>query len=160
MLKKGRRTNPRATELGKVTGDRKNKNLKLKTKIKTEKNRKKQIKSKEAYDLAMKEIDMMMQRGESNLSEKEIVRLRILAEAAERYEDTHDPLPLPGSLPEIIRMRIYQMQLSQGFTAQLLGVSDAKFSLIMNGKQKPDVYFIKAVHEKLRVDANQILRAL
>ena len=145
MLKKGRRTNPRATELGKVTGERKNKNLKLKTKIKTEKNRKKQIKSKEAYDLAMKEIDMMMQRGESNLSEKEIVRLRILAEAAERYEDTHDPLPLPGSLPEII---------------QLLGVSDAKFSLIMNGKQKPDVYFIKAVHEKLRVDANQILRAL
>ena len=44
--------------------------------------------------------------------------------------------------------------------ARLLGVSEAKFSLIMKGKQKPDVYFIKAVHEKLEVDANTLLKAI
>jgi len=52
------------------------------------------------------------------------------------------------------------MQLTQSFVAKLLGVSDAKFSLIMNGKQKPDIYFIKAIHEKLKVDANRILQSL
>ena len=30
----------------------------------------------------------------------------------------------------------------------------------MNGKQKPDIYFIKAVHEKLEVDANVLLNAI
>lgn len=121
---------------------------------------KKEIKSKEAYELTMQEIDVLMKKGESNLSSKELQRLRILAEAAEKYEDTHDPLPLPEGLPEMIRMRMFQMRLTQGFVARLLGVSDAKFSLIMNGKQKPDIYFIKAIHEKLRVDANRILQSL
>ena len=60
----------------------------------------------------------------------------------------------------MIRMRMYQMRLTQGFAARLLGVSNAKFSLIMNGKQKPDIYFIKAIHVKLKVDANRILQAL
>lgn len=124
------------------------------------KSRKKEIKSKEAYDLAMQEIDILLRSGEANLNEKELKRLRILAEAAEKYEDTHDPLPLPESLPEIIRMRMFQMQLNQSFAAKLLGVSDAKFSLIISGKQKPDIYFIKAIHNKLKVDANRILQAL
>lgn len=118
------------------------------------------IRSKEAYDVTMKEIDSLMKKGEKNLSEKEMERLGALAEAAEIYEDKHDPLPLPESLPEMVRMRMYQMQLTQGFVAKLLGVSDAKFSLIMNGKQKPDIYFIKAIHEKLKMDANLILKAL
>lgn len=118
------------------------------------------IKSKEAYDLTMKEIDDLMKRGESNLSFIELKRLRILAEAAEQYEDTTDPLPLPGKLPDMIRMRMFQMRISQGFTARLLGVSDTKFSLIMNGKQKPDIYFIKAIYLKLKVDGNKILDAL
>lgn len=123
---------------------------------------KKEIKSKEAYELTMQEIDTLMKRGEGNLSGKELERLRILAEAAERFEDTHDPLPprLPERLPEIIRVRIFEMQLSQSFAARLLGVSDTKFSLIMNGKQKPDIYFIKAVHEKLKIDGNRIIQSL
>jgi HTH-type transcriptional regulator/antitoxin HigA len=55
---------------------------------------------------------------------------------------------------------MFQLQLNQYFTAKLLGVSEAKFSLIMNGKQKPDIYFIKAIHDKLKVDANLILQAV
>ena len=72
----------------------------------------------------------------------------------------HEPLPVPSSLPEMIRMKMFQLQLNQQFAARLLGISEAKFSLIMNGKQKPDIYFIKAIHDKLKVDANLILQAV
>lgn len=149
----------RAKSIGKRVGNVSG----VKRKVKTADNTKKvkgKIKSKEAYDLVMKEIDALMKRGEANLSKKELDRVRSLAEAAEQYEDTQHPLPLPESFPELIRMRMFQMQLNQGLVATLLGVSDAKFSLIMNGKQKPDIYFLKAVHEKLKVDANQILLAI
>lgn len=122
--------------------------------------RKVQIKTKEAYNAVMLEIDQLMKRGEANLSTAELKRLRIMAEAAELFEDVHDPLPLPESLPDMIRMRMFQMQLNQAFTAKLLGVSDAKFSLILSGRQRPDIQFIKALHEKLKVDANLILQAL
>ena len=108
----------------------------------------------------MKEINSLMKKGEDHLSQSELNRLQALAEAAEAYEDIHDPLPVPSSLPEMIRMKMFQLQLNQQFAARLLGISEAKFSLIMNGKQKPDIYFIKAIHDKLKVDANLILQAV
>ncbi|HEV8283448.1 MAG TPA: hypothetical protein VGQ09_04020 [Chitinophagaceae bacterium] len=122
--------------------------------------RRKKIQSKEVYELTMKEINALMKKGEENLSEKELERLRILAEAAEDYEDIHEPLPIPSSLPDMIRMKMFQLKLKQHYTARLLGVSEAKLSLIMSGKQKPDIYFIKALHDKLNLDANQILQAV
>src|SRR5688572_20004152 len=152
MTKEARRTNTGKSGSGKVKGV---KNLKPQT-IRS----KNQIKSKEAYDLTMQEIDTLMKRGEANLSLKDKARLRDLAEAAEIYEDMHDPLPLPSTLPGMIKMKLVVMHISQSYAAKLLGVSDAKFSMIMNGKQKPDVYFIKAVHEKLQIDANLILQTI
>ena len=126
-------------------------------KVNRSKNR---IQNKEVYELTMKEIEALMKKGEEQLSRKEIERLRVLAEAAENYEDTHEPLPVPSSLPDMIRMKMFQLRLKQHYTAKLLGVSETKLSLIMSGKQKPDIYFIKALHEKLNLDANQILQAV
>jgi HTH-type transcriptional regulator/antitoxin HigA len=118
------------------------------------------IGSQEAYELTMNEIDTLMRKGEANLSEAEKKRLGALADAAERFEDTTHPLPLPASLPDMIRLKLLQLRIRQNYAAKLLGVSEAKFSLIMNGKQKPDLYFVKAVHDKLKVDANLILKAI
>ena len=118
------------------------------------------IQSKAAYELTMKEIDVLMKKGEANLSAMEIKKLKALATAAEAYEDTFQPLPVPESLPDIVRYKLSQLHINQGYAAQLLGVSHAKFSLIMNGKQKPDIYFIKAVYDKLEVDANVLLKAI
>jgi HTH-type transcriptional regulator/antitoxin HigA len=126
----------------------------------TQTGKKIKIKSQEVYDVVMREIEGLMKKGEKNLNSSELTRLRILAEAAEMYEDTTDPLPSPSSLGDIIKMKMFQLHLTQQFTAQLLGVSEAKLSLIMNGKQKPDIYFLKAIHEKLKVDANLILETV
>jgi len=130
------------------------------TKTKVKNSKKTKIQSKEVYEITMKEIDALMKKGEENLSQIELERLRTMAEAAENYEDIHEPLPIPSSLPDMIRLKMFQLKLKQHFTAKLLGVSEAKFSLIMNGKQKPDIYFVKALHNKLNLDANQILQAV
>jgi HTH-type transcriptional regulator / antitoxin HigA len=127
---------------------------------KKEKHKSRKIQNKEVYENVMKEIDKLMKKGEKNLTRFELLRLRTLAQAAETYEDTYEPLPLPSSLPEMIRMKMFQLRLTQHFTAKLIGVSEAKFSLIMNGKQKPDIMFLKAIHEKLDLDANLLLQAL
>ena len=127
---------------------------------KIESQRKFKIKDRAVYELVMKEVDSLMKKGEEKLTETELVRLRNLAEAAEFFEDQHEPLPLPSTLPDIIKARMFQLRLNQYITANLLGISEAKFSLIMNGKQKPDVYFIKAIHEKLQVDAGTLLSAI
>ena len=99
-------------------------------------------------------------KGTENLTKAEMEQLGVLSEAAEDYEDVHHPLPAPASLPDMIRMKMFQLKLNQQFTAKLLGISEAILSLIMNGKQKPDIYFIKAIHTKLNLDGNLILQAI
>jgi HTH-type transcriptional regulator / antitoxin HigA len=128
--------------------------------IKPRTSKKTKIQNKEVYELTMKEIEFLMSKGEGNLSIQEQARLRSLAEAAEEYEDTYEPLPAPSNLSDMVRIKMLQLKLKQHYTAKLLGVSEAKFSLIMNGKQKPDIFFVKALHEKLNLDANDILKAI
>ena len=65
---------------------------------KTNQETKNQISTKEAYEITMIEIDSLMKKGEENLSDYEVHRLNSLAEAAEDYENTHDPLTFPASL--------------------------------------------------------------
>lgn len=50
--------------------------------------------TKEAYDATIKEVDLLMNKGEQSLSSAESKRLQALAVAAELYEDTYEPLPI------------------------------------------------------------------
>jgi HTH-type transcriptional regulator / antitoxin HigA len=152
MLKTKRRTNP-VRNTDKAAGVKK-------TLSRQQRVNKQQIKTKEVYDLTMAEIDRLMKKGEKNLSATELSRLSNLAEAAELYEYQNEPLPMPSNLPDIIRIKMYSLHMTQSYAAKLLGVSDTKFSMIMNGKQKPDIFFIKSIHDKLQIDGNMILKAI
>ena len=55
-------------------------------------------------------------------------------------------------------MEMFEMKLRQNELAKKLKVSDAKLSLIMNGKQKPGVESLKAIHTELDIDAEFILK--
>ena len=107
MTQKPHRIKPRAKAKVKPNGEA----GRLAKKTKQIRTRKTKIRNKEVYELTMKEIDALMKQGEENLSQKELERLRILAEAAENYEDTHEPLPIPSSLPDMIRMKMFQLRL-------------------------------------------------
>jgi hypothetical protein len=56
------------------------------------------INNKQGYELTMKEIDALMKKGEENFSQKELDRLRTLAEAAGYYENTHELFRVPTSM--------------------------------------------------------------
>lgn len=115
------------------------------------------IMSKEAYQLTMTEIEKLMKQGEKNLSSADIKRLRDLSKAAEAYEDRHEQLPVSASLKDILSVKFSQMGINQSYAAKLLGVSEAKLSQILNGRQKPDVKLLKAIHVQLKVDGNILM---
>jgi len=89
-----------------------------------------------------------------------MAEIRKLALAAQQYEQSKFPIKSPTTLAGIIEMRMYEMKLKQKDLARKLKVSDAKLSLIMNGKQKPDVDFLKAVHKQLNVNGDFLLSVL
>ena len=57
-------------------------------------------------------------------------------------------------------MKMYEMKLKQKDLARKLKVSDTKLSLVMSGKQKPDVNFLKAVNQQLNVNGDFLLKVI
>jgi HTH-type transcriptional regulator/antitoxin HigA len=117
----------------------------------------KKLLSAQAYELTMQQINQLMKIGEDNLTGAQFRRLRSLSEVAEHYEEINYPLRAPSSLQDMVKLKLFELGINQTYAATLLGISNAKFSMIMNGRQRPDIYFIKAIHDKLKIDANLIL---
>ena len=115
------------------------------------------IQTQEAYEATMKEINRLMKIGEDKISDADASRLKQLSEAAETFEDNRFPMPISNSLKDIVMVRCSQMGINQSYAAALLGVSDTKLSQILNGKQKPDGEILKAIRDKMKIDANVLL---
>ena len=109
------------------------------------------------YTNAMKEILTLMNKGEGNLSEEEVNKLRNMALSAEKYEDTHYPLPMPKTISEMVELKRFQLKLTQAALADMLGLGKPKLSQILSGKREPDVPFLKAVYKKLDIDPGFLL---
>ncbi len=109
------------------------------------------------YNSAMKNILTLMNKGEGNLSPAEVQKLKTLAIAAEKYEDTHYPLPMPKTIPEMVELKRFQLKLTQAALADMLGLGKPKLSQILSGKREPDVSFLKAVYKKLDIDPGFLL---
>jgi len=115
------------------------------------------IKHDADYNAVMAKIDRLMAKGSENISKKELAEIKSLAIAIQAYEQEKYVIDLPTTLAGMIEMKMYELKLKQKDLAQQLNISTAKLSLIMNGKQKPDVAFLKSVHSKLKIDASFLL---
>jgi len=112
------------------------------------------------YKKVMKKIDSLMSKGSDTVTKSELSEIRELALMAQAYEKQHFVIKPPSTLAGIIELKMYEMRLKQTELAQKLEVSNAKLSLIMNGKQRPDIAFLKSVHKQLHVDANLLLEVV
>ena len=66
-------------------------------------------------------------------------------------------MPLPVTLENIVVQKMREMNVTQAKLASMLGIGTAKLSQILSNKRRPDVPFLKAIHEKLGLDGNLIL---
>ena len=112
------------------------------------------------YEAVMTTIDKLMAKGSDKVSDDELFEIRKLALMAAEYEKEIYHIAVPSTLAGIIEMKMFEMHLNQKEMAKKLKVSSAKLSLILNGKQKPDVPFIKTAYEDLHVNADMLLKAI
>lgn len=117
----------------------------------------KKIDNETGYKEVMAKIDTLMAKGSGNVSKEELDTIRQLALTAQEYEQERYIIDVPSTLVGMVEMRMFEMKLKQKDLAKKLNLSDAKLSLIMNGKQKPDISFLKAVHKELNIKAEFIL---
>lgn len=119
-----------------------------------------QISSKKEYHETMVAIYNLMNKGEENLTKKELSQLSSMAMAAELYEDTVlglKPIKDPKTISEIVELKLFENKMTQAKLADEIGLAKSKVSEILNGKRKADIQFLKGIHKLLKIDANTLL---
>ena len=124
------------------------------------------INDRNEYDEVMKRIEKLLHKstkkgGFDKLPAKEVETLKDLSLAAERYEDSIPLMPIktPGTLIEMIRYKMFEMNLRQKQLAKVLDISEARISELLSGKRKINIELAKKLHTKLHIDAHFILEA-
>lgn len=117
----------------------------------------KKIHNEREYAAVMAKIDGLIAEGGETISRDRLAKIRELAVAAQGYEQRKYVVEAPTTLTGMIEMRMFEMRLKQKDLAKRLKISESKLSLIMKGKQRPDVHFLKGVHTELGIDAEFIL---
>lgn len=108
----------------------------------------------------MERIESLIAEGNEEVPKSELEEIRKLATISDKEGKQTYIIQRPATLTSLIEMKMYEMKLKQKDLAKKLNVSDVKLSLILSGKQKPDVNFLKAVYRELHVDADCLLSVL
>jgi HTH-type transcriptional regulator / antitoxin HigA len=113
--------------------------------MKTEK-----IKTSKEYDDVMKRIVKLLQKSTKNggfdkLPEDDVKKLQSLSLMAEQYEDSLSLMPIkaPTTLVEMIRYKMFEMNLKQKQLAKILDISETRISELLNGKRKLNIEMAK-----------------
>lgn len=117
----------------------------------------KTLRTETEYEKALSELNSLMKKGEANISDKEADLIESLALSIQAYEKLYHPFPMPKSISEMVELKRFQLKLTQGALADMLGLGKPKLSQILNGKREPDVPFLKAVYQKLGIDPGFLL---
>lgn len=116
------------------------------------------------YEKVQLQIEALLQKSIQNggfkaLSSDEVALLNKLSLAAENYEDNLQMMPIktPTTLVEMIRFKMFEMNLKQKQLANLLEISETRISELLCGKRKLNLELAKKLYQKLNIDASFLL---
>nr|WP_203583436.1 helix-turn-helix domain-containing protein [Paludibacter sp. 221] len=116
------------------------------------------ILNKIAYEATMARIEELLPLVDDNtpMSDKNLIELDLLSGLAAEYEEEHYPIGKPA-LVDIIKLRMYEMGLTQTSLASLLGISKSRISDYLNGRSEPTLQVAREMSVKLNIDASIVL---
>ena len=116
------------------------------------------IKNKEQYDWVVSRVEVLLPlvKEDAPLSDPSRIELEILSELAAEYSDENYSLGEP-SLKDVLKLRMYELGVTQRTLAELIGVSPSRLSDYMSGKSEPTLKVAREICRKLDLDANIVL---
>lgn len=116
------------------------------------------IETYQQYEWAVKRVEELLPlvTDETPVTDPNSIELELLSNLVADYSDEHFAVGRP-SLKDVLKLRMYEMGLSQAGIAKLLGVSPSRISEYLSGKSEPTMKIGRAMHSALNIDANTIL---
>lgn len=116
------------------------------------------IKSEKEYKAIMQRIDELLKvvDDDTSTNNKDYIELLLLSDLIADYEDAHYPIDTP-SLADVIRLRMYEMNLTQVAVSELIGVSPSRVSEYLTGKSEPTLKVARVISKKLNITPDVVL---
>ena len=117
-----------------------------------------QIKNEMQYKAACDRINELLKivGNDTPADDKNMLELDLISDLVADYEEEHYPIAAP-TLIETIKLRLYEMGITQTKLAEMLGLSNARVSEIMNGKSEPSLKIGREISRKLNIDPAVVL---
>jgi HTH-type transcriptional regulator/antitoxin HigA len=118
----------------------------------------KSISNETEYNAIVKRIDQLLEivTDENYHTIPEAVELDFLSNLVADYEDANYPVT-PPSLPDVLRLRMYEMGLNQNKLSELLEVSPSRVSEYLTGKSEPTLSVARNICRKLHINSSVVL---
>ncbi len=109
----------------------------------------------EALTVRMEEL-LEVVDNETRSDAKELIELEFISTLIADYEEEHYPMPTP-TLAEVIKLRMYELQLTQAEIAKKVGISASRLSQYLTGKSEPTLKVGRTISKTLNIDADIVL---
>ncbi|NDV84328.1 type II toxin-antitoxin system HigA family antitoxin [Bacteroides sp. 51] len=118
----------------------------------------KRISNEIEYKAIMSRIDELVEIVDDNTptTSKEYIELDILTDLVVGYEKEYYKIEKP-SLVDVIKLRMFEMGLSQNKLSEIIGVSPSRISDYLTGRSEPTLKTAREISKKLNIDANIVL---
>jgi HTH-type transcriptional regulator / antitoxin HigA len=116
------------------------------------------IKTEKEYLAIVDRIEELLSVPENieNVESKGYLELNILSDMVADYEEKEFPIK-KLTLPEAIKLRMFEKGLSQKALSEYLGISTSRVSEYLNGKSEPTLKIAREISIKLDIDASIVL---
>lgn len=94
--------------------------------------------------------------NETSETDKNYIELDLLSDLVADYEEKYEAIS-PPSFIEVLKLRMFEMELNQKKLSQMLGISTSRVSEYLNGKSEPTLKIAKDISVKLDIDPSIIL---
>ncbi len=110
------------------------------------------------YNVVLERIEelLLVVNNDTPVEDKSLVELELLSILVEEYEEEHYPVAAP-SLVDVIKLRMYEMHLTQKKLSDMLGISPSRVSEILTGKSEPTLQVARNISKNLNIDAGIVL---
>ncbi len=116
------------------------------------------VKDERQYDLIIQRIEEILRSvsDETPTPEYILAELDVLGGLAEDFEAEHYPVA-PPSLPDVLRHKMGELNLSQTETAQRIGISPSRVSEFISGKAEPTLPIARRMVTELGISPSLVL---
>ena len=116
------------------------------------------IENKAQYEWAIARVEELLPVVGENTPQDDpnSIELVLLSNLVADYSDEHFAIGSP-TLVDVIKLRMYEMGLTQKALAQLLGISPARMSEIITGRKEPTFHIAREMSKKLDIDPSIVL---